>query len=73
VLGPGGQELAAGLTGARKLRSTIQRAVRILATIDGTNTHQAYLDLCTRAAESGTSLAGTAARITASGRHRPGW
>lgn len=67
ALDPGGQELAAGLTGAVRLRSTIQRAVRVLAATEGTSAHQAYLTLCTRAAESGTSLAGTAARITGPG------
>jgi hypothetical protein len=63
ALDPGSRELVAGLMGAVALRTMIQRAIGVLASTGETSADRAYLTLCTRAAESSTSLTEVAAQV----------
>jgi hypothetical protein len=62
-LDPGGRELVRGLIGALTRRDMIQQAIGILMSSTAPTPDLAYLVLRTRAAESGTSLTGTATRV----------
>jgi AmiR/NasT family two-component response regulator len=55
--------LTAGLIGALTLRAKIERAISVIMSADETDTGHAYLTLCTRADEAGTSLVDTAPRV----------
>jgi hypothetical protein len=68
---PGGQDLVAGLIGARRLRRRIQHAVEIVRFTGATNSERAYLTLRMQAAVDGLLLADVAARTIAG--YRPGY
>jgi hypothetical protein len=60
---PGARELIAGLVKVFAIRATIQQAVGVIMGRDGVAALDAYLSLCARAAETGSSLTTTAAAV----------
>jgi hypothetical protein len=62
-LEPGAWELMAGLVQVYAIRATIQQAVGVIMAKDGVSALDAYLSLCARAAEAGSSLTTTAAAV----------
>jgi GAF domain len=60
---PGARELMAGLARVLAIRATIQQAVGVIMGREGVGALDAYLSLCVRAAETGSSLTMTAAAV----------
>jgi hypothetical protein len=62
-LEPGAGELMAGLVKALAIRATIQQAVGVIMAWEEVGALDAYLNLCARAVETGSSLTATAAAL----------
>jgi hypothetical protein len=64
----------AGLVGVVGIRATIQQAIGVIMAWEAVGALDAYLSLCARAAETGSSLTATAAAVIhqlAEHRNRP--